>query len=539
MSTVCIVLLVFTNIFFFNEFANSSKLCLDIPSTSDQKVDESQASLVTNEVQTASTLSSDAKKPVEKETTKQLDFTNSNVETCQEKIQVGIFNSSPNPRRYFTRQSLRMSSSANNSVILLNETAKDIRPNTSKCVEESDKSDNNHNQKNESSVKNHPELLRKWQVLIVLRSVLGDDFKEVLKQLHNEYKKNYLVLESLRLAFVKNCKIIEEFIKLTDEVTNGPDISGIGATVENLENSTMKMDVKKNNSDEVTKLEVQNVAQKEKKKKHNSNGAEVLVAALRSVLGDNFKEVLKQLHKKFERNHLMLGTMRLAFIKNCEPIEELTKLTDEVIHGPDVSDLGAKMKELENSMMEVDLNKNNSNEVTGSEVQNDAQKQKKKKHNSDVTEVENNNPLNKIRGQARKFTFPPEYDPNDSRWTLKHRNKKKGLVELVPDSRVYVDAIQLGNCKIISKDSKTLARALLLEIFRKSALSVCSLTGKRANAFDFEGTCVRPGLDEHSIIILLSYVEKHALEQKWAVFKKNEILQVLRNKIQEMRGKYE
>lgn len=354
-------------------------------------------------------------------------MTDAEVKICQEKSKIEIVDSIPKPRRYLTRQSLRMSSSANNSVVLLDQAARDNRPDTSSCVEKNDKSDKIRNQENKSSVKNRPELTQKLQILLVLRSVLGDDFKAVLKQLHNEYERTHLILKDIQLAFMRNCKIIEEMIELTDEVINDPDIS----------------------------------------------------------------------------------------------------------------DLDATLKKLENNMMDVDRNENNSDEVTKLEEQNDApKKKKKKKHNGDDREVKNNNPLNKIRGQARKFTLPPEYDQNNSRWTLKHQKKKKGLVELLPHSRVYVDAIKLGNCKRMSKESKTLARSLLLEIFSKKALSICSLTGKKANAFDLDGTSVRPGLDEHARTVLLNYVEKHAIEKNWVKFDTVLISNTLRNKIQEIRGKY-
>ncbi|CAF4812527.1 unnamed protein product [Pieris macdunnoughi] len=196
--------------------------------------------------------------------------------------------------------------------------------------------------------------------------------------------------------------------------------------------------------------------------------------------------------------------MHLAFAENCKIIKQFIELTNEVCAGPDIGDLEPAVKELENIMMKVNINENNSDKATGSKVQNDARKKEEKKQNSDGTEVKNNNPLNKIRGQARKFTLPPEYDPNDSRWTLKHREKKSGVDELLPHSR-----------------------------------SICSLTGKKPNAFDLEGTSVRPGLDEHARTVLLDYVKKHAAEQNWVEFDLQLILNTIRNKMQEMRGKHQ
>ncbi|XP_022128547.2 uncharacterized protein LOC111002671 [Pieris rapae] len=391
---------------------SSSNIVEDAPSTSVKKVLESQSSSETNKVRT--TLNSDTE-PV----------SDSEVTMSGKKSKVATTDASPKARRYLTRQSLKISLSANNAVSVPDQTTKENLPTTSHCIEESDKTNNN--QENEPSAQNSSELTRKCQIIMVLRSIFGDNFKESLEKLHREYEANQLVLDKMRLALIRNCTIIKELLELTNEASNCPDIF----------------------------------------------------------------------------------------------------------------DLDSAVKELENSMMEVNINENNSDKATGSKVQNDTREKEQKRHTSDGTEVKNNNPLNKIRGQARKFTLPPEYDPNDSRWTLKHREKKSGLVELLPHSRVYVNAIQLSNSKITSKDSKTLARTLLLEIFTENALSICSLTGKKPNAFDLDGTSVRPGLDENARTVLLNYVKKHATEKKWVEFDPQLISNTIRNKMQEMRGKHQ
>ncbi|XP_044580586.1 uncharacterized protein LOC123262441 isoform X1 [Cotesia glomerata] len=403
---------------------SSTKIVEDVTPTSNKKVLEYQSSSETNKFCTTSTQNSDAE-PVSKEISKQLDLTNAEVRIGRTESEVGTADSSLKARRYWTRQLLKISLSGNNTVSLPDQSTKENLPKTSHCVEESSKTNNN--QENELSAKNSSELIRKWQIVTALRSVFGDNFKEILEQLHSDYEKNHLMLEKMRLAFIENCNIIKGLIQLTNEVSNGPDIS----------------------------------------------------------------------------------------------------------------DLDSTFKELKNSMMALNINENDSDKETRSTVQNDTRKKEEKKHNSDGTEVKNNNPLYKIRCQTRKFTLPPEYDPNDSRWTLKHRKKKSGLVELLLHSRVYIDAIQLSNIKITSKDSKTLARKLLLEIFTENALSICSLTGKKANAFDLKGTSVRPGLDKHARTILLNYVKKHAAEQNWVEFDLQLISNTIRNKMQEMRSKHQ
>lgn len=155
-------------------------------------------------------------------------------------------------------------------------------------------------------------------------------------------------------------------------------------------------------------------------------------------------------------------------------------------------------------------------------------------------QVKHNEVPKTTRGNIRSFVLPPEYDPNDTRWTLKHRENdpELNLVELVPGSKVYINSIKLAHCIRSSRDSKALARKLLEEIFTQSALSVCSLTGIRANAFDISGTNVRPGLDLNARIAILAFVEKHTLKKKWGAFDSQSVTNTLRSKIQDIRAKH-
>ncbi len=160
--------------------------------------------------------------------------------------------------------------------------------------------------------------------------------------------------------------------------------------------------------------------------------------------------------------------------------------------------------------------------------------------NNTVRRKDKKKVLKTTRGNIRTFVLPPEYDPDDTRWTLKYRENdpELNLVELVPQSNVFINSIKLAHCKRSSKDGKALARMLLVEIFSQIALSVCSLTGVRANAFDISGTNVRPGLDEPARMAILSFVEKYAREKKWGAFDSQSITNTLRSKIQEIRAKH-
>lgn len=136
------------------------------------------------------------------------------------------------------------------------------------------------------------------------------------------------------------------------------------------------------------------------------------------------------------------------------------------------------------------------------------------------------------------FILPSDYDPNDTRWTLKYQVPGPGIIELIPHSNIYIKVHRLAYCKRVARDCETLARMLLTEIFSISALSVCSLTGARAKAFDLDGSDVRPGLDEHARSVLLIFVEEYGIKNRWRVFDTQSILNSIRSKIQEIRSKY-
>lgn len=136
-----------------------------------------------------------------------------------------------------------------------------------------------------------------------------------------------------------------------------------------------------------------------------------------------------------------------------------------------------------------------------------------------------------------KFVLPPEYDENDSRWTLKHRTPAPGLVELMPHTGVYVKEVKLNKCKKLANDCNDLARVLSLAIFRTSALRTCSLTGARAKAYDLFGENIRPGLDENARKVILEFVKQYGSSKGWKTSNTKSILNSIRNKMRDMRRK--
>ncbi|CAG4935646.1 unnamed protein product [Colias eurytheme] len=133
-----------------------------------------------------------------------------------------------------------------------------------------------------------------------------------------------------------------------------------------------------------------------------------------------------------------------------------------------------------------------------------------------------------------RFVLPPEYDAYDSRWTLKYPTYLPGLVELVPESHVYVNYDELKYCQQVSKDCPSLARRLLTEVFTRNALSVCSSMSETAKASNSVGSNIRPDLDDHACSVLLNFVIEHGLQRGWNTSLKP-IMDMLHSKTQEIR----
>ncbi len=139
-----------------------------------------------------------------------------------------------------------------------------------------------------------------------------------------------------------------------------------------------------------------------------------------------------------------------------------------------------------------------------------------------------------IHNNLQRFVLPPEYDPHDTRWTLKYRTNLPGLVELMPQSGIYVSYGELKYCQQVSKDCKSLARRLLPEVFNRKALGVCLSMSEKAQASNIVGSNLRPELDEHASTVLLNFVIDYGLQCGWNT-DLNPILNSLHSKIQEIR----
>nr|CCQ19212.1 conserved hypothetical BEN domain protein [Cotesia sesamiae Kitale bracovirus] len=149
------------------------------------------------------------------------------------------------------------------------------------------------------------------------------------------------------------------------------------------------------------------------------------------------------------------------------------------------------------------------------------------------------NATTSIREKKVTFSLPAEYDPNDTKWTLKYRENKPGLVELIPQTGVYVKKKELKRCIRESNDCRTLARLLLTEVFSQNALSVCSWTGGKAKAFTSANIDVRPGLDANARMVLLSFIEEHGKKHGWNTSNTLAVMTTIRTKIKDIRDKHE
>ncbi|XP_074097875.1 uncharacterized protein LOC141526701 [Cotesia typhae] len=149
------------------------------------------------------------------------------------------------------------------------------------------------------------------------------------------------------------------------------------------------------------------------------------------------------------------------------------------------------------------------------------------------------NATTSIREKKVTFSLPAEYDPNDTKWTLKYRENKPGLIELIPQTGVYVKKKELKRCIRESNDCRTLARLLLTEVFSQNALSVCSWTSGKAKAFTSANIDVRPGLDVNARMVLLSFVEEHGKKYGWNTSNTLAVMTTIRTKIKDIRDKHE
>ncbi|XP_022832170.1 uncharacterized serine-rich protein C215.13-like isoform X2 [Spodoptera litura] len=163
-----------------------------------------------------------------------------------------------------------------------------------------------------------------------------------------------------------------------------------------------------------------------------------------------------------------------------------------------------------------------------------------------LTEIEprenssNDEQLSNSYNHLEQFHLPPEYNPNDSRWTLKIRERMPGVVELVPKTGIYVVHEELQYAKHVSKDCQSLAQQLLPEVFNRLALGVClTLTEAREakNSSKLVPSNVEPILDQGGCKALLKFVLYYGAQRGWNLALQS-IINAIDMKIKNFRFKY-
>nr|XP_021193823.2 putative uncharacterized protein DDB_G0274405 [Helicoverpa armigera] len=128
---------------------------------------------------------------------------------------------------------------------------------------------------------------------------------------------------------------------------------------------------------------------------------------------------------------------------------------------------------------------------------------------------------------------------SDTKWTLRHLNPSRELVELIPNSHVFIDRMYLMGCEINFNNPIKFARGLLQGIFNEEALQNCTLSGSNRGKKRSSNNeqLMRAGLDSHAVDVLIEYVKLHCLKRDWQPINRNELLSSLRSKLIEIRNK--
>nr|ACE75153.1 conserved hypothetical protein [Glyptapanteles flavicoxis] len=242
------------------------------------------------------------------------------------------------------------------------------------------------------------------------------------------------------------------------------------------------------------------------------------------VISIKICELFSEMQTKLEEDGLQINSLRMRHIEHTNTFNKIVDAINEHI-------------DLKCTISHASVPKELTSVVPPAMVRQEEEEVNEEAEEESGHHEEEENKVAKTKHNSRgwKFTLPPEYDPKDSRWTMRYREPALNIVELIKSSGVYVNKFNLSNIQRLSKDCKSLARMMMLEIFSDNALKVCSLTGARPKSSDEPK--VRPGLDEHARKVLLTYVETYGRKQGWCTSDKQALTISLRNKLQEIRQK--
>ncbi|KAJ8720118.1 hypothetical protein PYW07_012161 [Mythimna separata] len=115
----------------------------------------------------------------------------------------------------------------------------------------------------------------------------------------------------------------------------------------------------------------------------------------------------------------------------------------------------------------------------------------------------------------------------DTKWTLRYPEPGPGIIELMPNTGVYVSEKGLNKCKSINNETTKFTRSLLEEVFTDKALKICSFTGAKSKKVS-----KKFALDQNARETFVNYVLKYSLEMGWEKADLEIIMSCIRNRLQ-------
>lgn len=123
----------------------------------------------------------------------------------------------------------------------------------------------------------------------------------------------------------------------------------------------------------------------------------------------------------------------------------------------------------------------------------------------------------------------------DTRWTVKHPKPGQGVIELMPNTGVYVSKKGLNKCQSKYKETTKFTRALLEEVFTDEALRKCSFTGvSRRKIIKNPRNTPKPGLDPKARETFFNYVLEYSLNMGWEKADPGIIMSCVKNRLQSL-----
>ena len=241
---------------------------------------------------------------------------------------------------------------------------------------------------------------------------------------------------------------------------------------------------------------------------------------------DNFATVFMQMGSTLRHTTDMYNNLRSLILDTAQTYKKLLGAVEQFNTAGNAATIASPSSNLRPESPR-------SSEAKHTKITASASSSNQDQHSNDGANIMPEKKHNKLY----RFVLPPEYDAYDTRWTLKYQTNLPGLVELMPQSGVYISSGDLLYCQQVSKDCNSLAALLLPQVFSRNALSVCSSMSEKAQAANNVGSSIRPDLDDHACSVLINFVLEHGLKRGWNT-DLQPILRTLHCQMEEIRFKY-